>query len=148
MRYYVDTSVFGGYYDEGYEEWSRLFFNQILEKNYKIVYSNITTDELRDAPERVRSILKDISEDYKEFVTMDDQADRLAKTYIEAGILSPKCLSDAQHIALASIHAVDVLTSWNFKHMINLDRIQAYNKINLRYGYPSIDIREPRVLIL
>ncbi len=79
---------------------------------------------------------------------MDDQADRLAKTFIEVGILSPKCLSDAQHIALASIHAVDVLTSWNFKHMINWDRIQSYNKINLKYGYPTIDIREPKALIL
>ncbi len=44
-------------------------------------------------------------------------------------------------------HTVDVIASWNFKHMVNYDRIQNYNKINLRFGYPAIDIREPRSLL-
>ena len=148
MRYYVDTSVFGGYYDEGYDEWSRLFFDQIVDNKFKVIYSNVTVDELRDAPEKVKRVLQDLPKECKQFIETDEKADRLAETYIEAGILSAKCLNDALHIALASIHAADVLTSWNFKHMINLNRIEAYNKINSRYGYPSIDIREPKALIL
>ncbi len=129
MRYYVDTSVFGGYYDEGYIEFSRLFFEQVVDNKYRIVYSNITLEELQNAPDRVQDILKNLPKECKEFVEITEKAERLANTYIETGVLSPKCLYDAQHIALASIHAVDVLTSWNFKHMINWDRIQSYNII-------------------
>ncbi len=57
MRYYVDTSVFGGYYDKGYDEWSKLFFDQVVDNNFKVIYSNVTIDELRDAPERVKKVL-------------------------------------------------------------------------------------------
>jgi len=66
---------------------------------------------------------------------------------VELKALSPKFLSDAQHIALASIHAVDLLVSWNFRHMVNFDRVKHYNEINLKYGYPQIDIREPKYII-
>lgn len=56
-------------------------------------------------------------------------------------------LLDAQHIAIATINRVDVLVSWNFKHIVNLRRIHLYNSINLKYGYPLIEIRSPREVI-
>jgi hypothetical protein len=52
--------------------------------------------------------------------------------------------ADAQHIAMASVARVDVLVSWNFKHIVNLQRIRGYNSVNLRQGYPMIEIRTPR----
>ncbi|MGH8591782.1 MAG: hypothetical protein ACREXX_21440 [Gammaproteobacteria bacterium] len=52
--------------------------------------------------------------------------------------------ADAQHIALATVARVDVLVSWNFKHMVNLKRIHAYNSVNLKMGYPLLEIRTPR----
>jgi hypothetical protein len=42
----------------------------------------------------------------------------------------------------------DVLTSWNFKHIVNLDRIKEYNSVNYRLGYPMIEIRSPKDLLL
>ena len=53
-------------------------------------------------------------------------------------------LSDALHIALATAARVDVLVSWNFKHIVNLKRIHAYNAVNLKRGYPLLEIRTPR----
>ena len=61
--------------------------------------------------------------------------------------VSEKYLLDAQHIALATINHVDVLISWNFKHIVNLRRIQLYNSINLKYGYSLLEIRSPREVI-
>ena len=58
-----------------------------------------------------------------------------------------KFLIDAQHIAIATINRVDVLVSWNFKHIVNLRRIQLYNATNLKYGYALIEIRSPREVI-
>lgn len=50
-------------------------------------------------------------------------------------------------IALATIHKVDVLASWNFKHIVNLDRIKGYNGVNLKMGYSTIEIRNPKDLV-
>ena len=54
---------------------------------------------------------------------------------------------DAQHIALASVVRADVLVSWNFKHIVNLNRIRLYNSVNMKLGYPLIDIRSPREVL-
>ena len=40
-------------------------------------------------------------------------------------------------MALAIIHKVDVQASWNFKHIVNLDRIKGYNGVNIKMGYSS-----------
>ena len=78
---------------------------------------------------------------------MDQEARNLAASYIEEQVVTEKFLLDAQHIAMASIHRVTVLVSWNFKHIVNLRRIHLYNAINLKYSYPMIEIRSPREVI-
>ena len=55
--------------------------------------------------------------------------------------------ADAQHIAIATVARVDVLVSWNFKHIVNLHRIHGYNSVNLRRGYPTLEIRAPREVL-
>jgi len=54
---------------------------------------------------------------------------------------------DAQHIAIATISRVEVLVSWNFRHIVNLPRIRGYNAVNLRGGYPLLEIRTPQEVI-
>jgi hypothetical protein len=49
-----------------------------------------------------------------------------------------------QHIALATVYRADVLVSWNFKHIVNLERIIGYISINFREGYQMIEIRTPK----
>lgn len=68
----------------------------------------------------------------------------LAEHYIRAGVIGSSKRVDAQHIATATVHRSDVLVSWNFKHIVNLDRIQGYNSVNLRSGYPLLEIRTPQ----
>ena len=67
--------------------------------------------------------------------------------YVQEGVVTPKYLLDAQHIALASVSRIDVLVSWNFKHIVNLNRIRLYNAVNLKTGHPMIDIRTPREVL-
>lgn len=42
---------------------------------------------------------------------------------------------------------VDILVSWNFKHIVNLNRIRLYNATNLKYGYQILEIRTPREIL-
>ena len=46
-----------------------------------------------------------------------------------------------------SINAVDILVSWNFKHIVNVKRIRGYNAVNMKLGYPTIGIRSPKEII-
>ena len=88
--------------------------------------SELTTLELKDAPQ---------------------EAVNLAGKYIAGGVIGKGKLADAEHIAIATINRVDVLVSWNFRHIVNLQKIRGYNSVNLKYGYPLLEIRSPLEVI-
>lgn len=80
-------------------------------------------------------------------VELTEEAFKLANAYIAEKVVGKTSLEDCRHIALATIHKVDVLASWNFKHIVNLDRIKGYNSVNLRLGFSMIEIRSPKDLV-
>jgi hypothetical protein len=67
----------------------------------------------------------------------------LAESYVREKVLGQASLDDAYHIAISSVNRLDCLISWNFKHIVNFDKIRLFNSINLKLGYPLIDIRTP-----
>jgi len=77
------------------------------------------------------------------YLDLDDESKKLAETYIIERVLGQANLNDAYHIAIASVNRLDCLVSWNFKHIVNFDKIKLFNSINLKLGYPLIDIRTP-----
>lgn len=76
-------------------------------------------------------------------IEIDDEVEALTQTYINEKALGKASENDAYHIALASVNRLDCLISWNFKHIVNFDKIKMFNSINIRLGYPFIDIRSP-----
>lgn len=72
---------------------------------------------------------------------------KISNNYVQSGAISSKFYEDALHIAIATINHVDVLVSWNFKHIVNLNRIRLYNSVNLKLGYRVLEIRNPKELI-
>jgi hypothetical protein len=147
MKFYVDTSVWGGHEDKEFSEWTQPFFAQVREGLFTAVLSDVTLGELSKAPYNVQQIPSSIPMEYLELVNINSEHIALARKYLEEGALPEKFYTDAQHIALATILKVDSLVSWNFKHMVNFFRIRMYNSINLKYGYSTIDIRTPKEVI-
>ena len=143
-RVYIDTSVIGGCFDEEFAEWSNLLITQIAKGLKIAVVSDITYQEIELAPEFVQRKLFDLPEVFIEMITTSDETEFLAEQYIKAKAVTRKYYEDALHIANATIHKVDVVASWNFKHLVNLDRIRKYNAVNLKEGYSFVDIRTPR----
>ena len=47
------------------------------------------------------------------------------------------------HLACATFYQIDVVASWNFKHMVNLETKRLVNELNKRYNYKEIDILSP-----
>lgn len=146
-RIYIDTSVIGGCLDKKFEEWSNKLIGE-FKKGIKIaVISDITLDELEEAPEEVQEILNTIPNENKESLIRDNEVVELAELYIKEKAITRKSYEDAQHIAIANIYKVDTLVSWNFKHIVNLERIRKYNAINLMNGYQILEIRTPREIL-
>ena len=144
QRIYIDTSVFGGYFDEEFSEHSIPLFDRIKAGEFIILYSIITQDELENAPEKVKQFVKSLETNLTEFIEVTDEAVDLAETYIAEKVVGLTSFADCLHIALATIYHADFLVSWNFKHIVNVERIRGYNSINLKIGYKQLEIRSPR----
>ena len=147
QRIYIDTSVVGGYFDEEFKEATNMLFQRLENKEVHFVVSDLLDLELLNAPAHVKELLFNYSTDFFERVELTDEALQLADTYIEEKVVGKTSIEDCRHIALATIYKVDVLASWNFKHIVNLDRIKGYNSVNLRLGYAMIEIRSPKDLV-
>jgi hypothetical protein len=144
VRIYADTSVVGGCEDEEFAEHSIRLMESFVRGERVLVLSSLTIQELAMAPADIRRRLGSVPEAHIETLQLDAEARDLADAYVSAGVLTAKMRADAQHIAIATVARVDVLVSWNFKHIVNLERIRGYNSVNLRRGYPMIEIRTPR----
>jgi len=147
QRIYIDTSIVGGFFDEEFEKETKMLFKRLENKEIIFVTSELLYKELENAPSNVKTLLDNYPKDCFEEVLLTDEARELADKYIAENVVGKTNLDDCRHIALATIHNVDVLASWNFKHIVNLARIRGYNGINIKNAYKALEIRNPKELI-
>lgn len=144
QRIYIDTSVFGGYFDEEFKEHTIPLFDRIRAGEFIVLYSTVTQDEIEYAPEKVKELVKSFRADQTEYLDTSDESLDLAAEYITEKVVGETSFADCLHIALATINRADFLVSWNFKHIVNIERIRGYNAINIKNGYKQLEIRSPR----
>jgi len=147
LRLYIDTSVIGGCFDDEFKEFSVPLLNKIKKGEFTVIISEITQIELKRSPKHVQNVIAEIPKKNIEFVELTEDALILSNEYISSKVLTKKELADAQHIAIATINKADHIVSWNFKHIVNIERIRGFNSINLKLGYSIIDIRSPPEVI-
>ena len=147
QRIYIDTSVFGGYFDSEFDTFTKPLFERINKGEFIILYSTVTQDELENAPDRVQNLVKNLKVEQTEFIEETDEAVELASAYISEKVVGQTSFADCLHIALATINRADLLVSWNFKHIVNIERIRGYNSVNIKNGYKQLEIRSPRELM-
>jgi hypothetical protein len=140
-------SIVGGFFDKEFEKETKLLFQQLEDKEVIFVVSDLLREELKNAPELVKNLLGNYSDDCYEIVMQTNETKELADKYIVENVVGRTSLDDCKHIALATINNVDVLASWNFKHIVNLARIRGYNAVNIKNGYKTLEIRNPKELI-
>jgi len=143
LRIYVDSSVFGGCFDREFEEESRRFFDLVRASEITVLISNVTLAELERAPRKVQEVAASIPPETVERLEAAEEAERLRDAYLAAQVVPPNFAEDALHVAMATIEGADVIVSRNFKHLVNIQRIRAFNAVNLLQGYQPIDIRSP-----
>jgi predicted nucleic acid-binding protein len=144
QRVYIDTSVLGGCFDPEFAHWSNALIDDFRTSLLKLVISEIITAETSDAPPAVRKLLADLLTLAPETLVVTPEVLALADAYQEHGILTPKFYADGLHIALATVAEVDLLVSWNFRHIVRYDKIRLFTAVNLERGYKPLAIYSPR----
>jgi hypothetical protein len=145
LKVYLENSVIGGYYDDEFKEYTFKLFEKFRNGVYIPVISTHVIAELENgAPIHVMENLKTL--DYEKY-DVNDEMLNLAEKYMMQKIVTEKYYNDVLHIAVATVLKVDVLVSWNFNHIVNLNRIKQFNSVNLREGYNALEIRSPREVI-
>jgi predicted nucleic acid-binding protein len=146
-RVYVDSSVLGGKFNKRLAKQTKPFWDAVERGEVIVILSDVLERELERAPQRARDFYDSLPESQTEHVVSTDESDGLATRYVTEGVIDKSSLDDCKHIALATITHADVLVSWNFGHIVNVDRIHGYNGVNMKLGYPQIEIRTPYEVI-
>lgn len=143
---YLDTSAIGGYFDDEWEDATRELWRQREAGRWRFFSSPITVAELTDAPENVRQLFEDTFAP-EALVAVTTEVEQLASHYLAQAVLTPKYTDDARHVAACTVSRLDYLVSWNFRHLVNVQREAGFNAVNLLQGYPPVRIVNPLQLI-
>lgn len=144
MRLYVDTSVIGGCLDDEFAEDSCRLVEAARSGRITLLVSAILTRELSSGPPELRAILEGLPSEAFQDLPLTEEILTLRDAYIDANVVGPRCLDDAGHVAAATVARADAIVSWNFKHIVRLDKIKAYNQVNLLNGYGYLVIVSPK----
>ena len=144
QRIYTDTSVIGGCFDAEFAAWSNGLMQDFRLGLLVPVLSVVVAAEIEPAPEPVRDQYAELVQLGTEVLRLNDDVRDLAAAYDAHRILPPKYSNDALHIALATVAGVDVLVSWNFRHIVRFDKIRLFNAVNIEQGYKPVQIYSPR----
>ena len=145
-RLYLDTSVFGGCFDttQGWAEDSRRVVASFLQGRAVLLSSELLEREIVSAPAAVRDLFLSIPNAAVQKVSISAEVDDLAHAYVRAGVIGKRWLGDCQHVAAATVARADAIVSWNFRHILRLDRIKGYNQVNVLSGYGQITVVSPK----
>jgi len=146
IRVYADTSVFGGMFDEEFETASKVLFDAIKKGSFKLITSELVREEIQVGPQKVLDIFEEFLV-IAEIAEITDSALQLQQSYVQAGIVSEKYATDAMHVALATVSDADLIVSWNFKHIVNFQKIPLYNAVNTLNRFAKIAIYSPLEVI-
>lgn len=142
-RVYMDTSVLGGCFDVEFAPWSNGLIEDFRRGVFRPVLSDITAIEVERAPERVRDLHREMAT-FGEVISASEEVVGLVAAYEGHNILGPRYRNDLLDIAMATVSGVDVVVSWNFRHIVRLDKIQLFNGVNIERGYRTLAIYSPR----
>ncbi len=141
LRIYLDTSVVNFLFATDAPDFMRVteeFFGGLVATGRcEAFVSDVVLAEMGRTPDPVKrgrllGVVRDLGLPILELTA---EASRLASVYVREGVIPTHKLEDAQHIAIAVCNQMDVLLSWNFKHLANLHKQIAVRSVNEREGY-------------
>ena len=156
LKVYVETSVFGFYFDTSIVHRQkrravRTLFQQIKDGLFEGCVSGLVRAELLKAPSPYRERFLKLIDQYclKAIDYDEDEVGELHEKYMDAKVVPASVADDAVHIAIATVGDMDVVVSCNLKHIANELAARRFLAVNLREGYGSnLSIRQPEEVII
>lgn len=144
IKLYLDTSIPSAYFDKREPdkmEVTRNFWTGL--DDYNVFISDIVVREIQQikSEQRMNEMLELVSE--LNFLRSNEQSDELAEKYMNKGIFPVKKRDDAHHIAIATVHNIDYIVSWNYRHMVKTKTKEIVNQVNKENQLKNIDIVSP-----
>lgn len=143
---YIDTSVIGGYHDPSWMAETRLLWQQAAAGQWRLVTSIVAEAEIKNAPPDVRRVFADTFA-AASILDTSTEIEELSQAYLRAAVVPPRYADDALHIAMATVHGIRLVVSWNFKHLVNVTREDGFNAVNVLRGWPVVRIVSPKEII-
>jgi len=151
LRVYLETSVWNVQFADDSPQRQKItwqLFEQIRQGRFETYVSDLVIDEIQDAPEPRHSelidLVREISPSALELTT---EVIELSEKYLQSGMLSEKHKNDALHIAIAVVNGLDLLLSWNFKHIVKPKTRRIVSGMTRMIGYREIEICSPEEVI-
>jgi hypothetical protein len=140
LKIYLDTSIINFLFADDAPEKKEVtieFFENYLN-DYKVFISSIVLAEIDKTtnPEK-NALLNNVLSHYNIdiFNVVNSSIIEFANKYIESNIIPSTKFDDAQHVAFAVYYVFDILLSWNFKHLANINKQYLINGINYLLGF-------------
>ena len=148
LSIYLDSSVWNYLFNDhvpDLQEQTRVLFDRLRSDRLVHVYlSDVVLQELGNAPAQRGALLADVLREIKPSrLELDLESIALAQAYVNHGILATGHLADARHVAIATVAQLDGLVSWNYRHLVNRRRREAFNGANAIMGFLAIEIIAP-----
>jgi predicted nucleic acid-binding protein len=139
LRLYLDTTVWNFAFANDAPDYMKAtldFFERVRLDQFDVFVSEAVVDEVAGAPlqrqEQVRALVRAVSPRKLEACA---EVDRLAALYLARGVLPVSSKADALHLAYATYYGMDILLSWNFRHLANVNRRAKVMAVNIEQGY-------------
>ncbi|MDR2813317.1 MAG: type II toxin-antitoxin system VapC family toxin [Prevotellaceae bacterium] len=142
-KVYLDTSAISALFDMRSPErmeMTKAAWKQL--KNYDVYISEIVMEELSRVTESLRKNMLESVENAT-VLPVTKAAQSLADAYVERGVFPEKYYDDALHVAIASIHQIGILLSWNFTHLVKLKTRRLVTLVNTIENYSPVEIISP-----
>lgn len=150
-KIYLETSVFNFVFTDDAPDKKAdtlKLFEEIRKGKLEPYTSAYVISELEAAQQPKRDCMLQLIPEYGiQMLEKSDEAVRLAKIYAAESIVPEKYIADAYHIAVASVNELDVIVSWNFKHIVKMKTIKLTESVNLKQGYKKMMIHSPTEVI-
>jgi len=148
LKLYLETSAWNFYFADDapeYRDITKEFFELVFKGVYDVYISEVVIKELRGASEELqKKLFKLVNKCSPKEFRVTKEAEELAELYIKKRVVPAKKWEDALHVGVATVRDIDVIVSWNFRHLANVNKEQKFHVVNYEQGYKNlIEIRTP-----
>lgn len=151
LRVYLDTSIPNFLLAEDAPEYRRAteqLRDEVTAGRFDPYVSEVVLTELQDAPPELGRRLQDALLAFgPEVLEVLPQAEEVAELIVTRGVIPARHRADAMHLAVAITHEMDMLLSWNFRHLVKWKTRVSVNALVAPLGYKGIEILSPLEVI-